>query len=311
MLPARLAVISKNNPKKPYYNPSLCWHNGKLMISIRSSTWTRDEHGYKATILDSLHTDVILGEVDPTTLEVSKLQTLKYVNPHPFVKNIGLEDARLFVRDNEIHVVGTCMSKEDRCGETVHIAHGIIRGKELVFKGLLTKPHPERIEKNWAPPEKPNDKFDFIYSPTQTIKDGVLSGEPEYHGRVHGGSQVVEWEGGYLSFVHKIHKLQHTWDGFFQYINYAMKYDENGIATHISQGFLLFADNNIEFVSGLVKMPSGKLLISLGVGDRYSALAEIDPDDLHFTEFDHKQEPIRIYLQTAEGTVSRLGEGTL
>jgi len=187
------------------------------------------------------------------------------------------------------------MSKDDRRGESVHIAHGIIEGDQLIFKELLTKPHPERIEKNWTPPELPTDKFDFIYSATQTIKDGVLSGEPEYHGRVHGGSQAIKWEGGYLSFIHKIHKLSHTWDGFFQYVNYAMKYDANGIATEISQGFLLFGDNQVEFISGLV-MNDDKFLVSLGVGDSKAVLATIEPSDLVFEPFDYKQEPIRIYF---------------
>lgn len=243
----------------------------------------------------------MLGEVDPDTLKMSKLQKLEYINPHPFVENIGLEDSRIYIRNNEIHVVGTCMSKEDRRGETVHIAHGIIKGDKLIFEGLLTKPFAGKVEKNWCPPEIHTDKFDFVYSPTQTIKEGVLSGEIDYSGRIHGGSQLIPWESGWLSFVHRIHRFQHAWGGVFQYVNYAMKYDEKGIATEISQGFLLFGDNNIEFISGLVKTHDDKLLASLGVGDRYCALATIDPRNLRFHEFDPTQEPIRMYLDTPVG----------
>lgn len=298
MLPAKKVIITDNNPKKPYYNPSICWYKNKLIIAIRSSTWTRDEHGAIAQILGELHTDVILGEVDPKTLKVKNLHKLEYAGDvHPYVQQIGLEDARLFVRDGELHAIGVCMNRKDLQGSTVHIAHGIIEGDKLVFKELLVKPHPERIEKNWTPPELPNDIFDYIYSPTQTIKDGVLSGEPEYHGRVHGGSQAIEWEGGWISFVHKIHKLRHDWNGFHQYINYAMKYDANGIATEISQGFLLFGDNQVEFISGMV-INNDKFLVSLGLGDSKAVLAEIDPKDLHFEPFDYKIEPIRIYFNS-------------
>lgn len=296
ILPARTIVVPDNNPKKPYYNPSICWYRGKLIIVIRSSTWTRDEHGSIAQVLGKLHTDIIMGEVNPKTLKVTGLHKLEYAGRvHPFIQNIGMEDARIFVRDNKLHAIGVCMAKDDRRGESVHIAHGIIEGDKLVFQELLTKPHPERIEKNWTVPEEPTDKFDYIYSATQTLKNGVLTGTPEYHGRVHGGSQAIKWEDGYLSFVHKIHKLRHDWNGFHQYVSYAMKYDGNGIATHISQGFLLFGNNQVEFISGLV-MNNDKFLVSLGVGDTYCALATIDPAVLRFQTFDPQAEPIRIYL---------------
>jgi len=303
ILPAKTVILPDNNPKKPYYNPSICWYKDKLVIAIRSSTWTRDEHGSKARILGKLHTDIIFGEIDPKTLKVKGLRKLEYAGKvHPFVQNIGLEDARLYVRDGEIHAMGVCMSKDDRRGESVHIAHGIIKNDRLFFQELLTKPHPERIEKNWTPPETPTNKFDYIYSPTQTIKNGVLAGGPEYHGRVHGGSQTIAWEGGWLSFVHRIHKLRHDWDGFHQYVNYAMKYDKNGTATEISQGFLLFGDNQVEFISGLV-MNNDKFLVSLGVGDSKAVLATIDPKVLQFQPFDHKIEPIRIYFNNPQATV--------
>jgi predicted GH43/DUF377 family glycosyl hydrolase len=292
-------ILPDNNPKKPYYNPSICWYKGKLMISIRSSTWTRDENGNKAAILGALHTDVMLGELDPKTLKVKNLHKLEYAGDvHPFVKDIGLEDGRLFVKDGELHAVGVCMSATDRNGESVHLAHGVIKGNQLVFKELLQKPWPDRIEKNWTPPEEPTEAFDYIlFSPTQTIKDGVLTGEPEYHGRIHGGSQAIKWEGGYLSFVHRIHRFSHDWQGLFQYVNYAMKYDKNGIATEISQGFMLFGDNQVEFISGLV-LNDDKFLVSLGVGDKMSVIATIDPKELIFEHFDINSEPIRMYLKT-------------
>lgn len=296
ILPAKTVILPDNNPKKPYYNPSICWHKNKLMIAIRSSTWTRDPHGSRAQILGKLHTDIIFGELDLKTLKAKGLRKLQYAGDvHPFVRDIGLEDARLFVREDKIHAIGVCMNGTDRRGQTVHIAHGIIEDDQLIFQELLTKPYPERMEKNWTVPELPTPRFDFIYSPTQTIKNGILSGEPEYHGRTHGGSQAIKWGDGYLSFVHRIHRLHHEWNGFDQYVNYAMKYDKNGIATEISQGFLLFGNNQVEFISGLV-MLGNKFLVSLGVGDRYCALAIIDPKDLQFEYFNPVQEPIRIYF---------------
>lgn len=301
ILPAEKVILPQNDVKKPYYNPSLVRYKGKLLISIRSSTWTREPNGGFAVTLGKLHTDIILGEVNPVTLEVSKLHKLKYTgNVHPFVQNIGLEDARLFVRGSKLYAIGVCMSKEDRRGESVHIAKGEIKGNELVFESLLTKPYPDKVEKNWTPPSIATDKFDYIYSPTQTLKDGVLTGE-NYGGLTHGGSQAIPWEGGWLSFVHKVHRVERPYNGFHQYVNYVMKYDENGIGTDMSQGFLLFDDNRIEFVAGLVETEDGKLLISMGVGDTYCVLAKIDPKDLHFEPFDPKTEPIRVMLVPSTG----------
>ena len=244
-----------------------------------------------------LHTDVMLGEVDERTLTVKNLIKLEYGgNVHPFIENIGLEDARLFVRDDKLYATGVCMSKEDRRGESVHIAVGEIKGKELLFGELIEKPHPERIEKNWTVPEIATPYFDFIYSPTQVLRDGKLIGETDYSGLLHGGSQAIEWEDGWLSFQHRVFRSNAVIDGVVrQYISYAVKYNKEGFATEISQGFVLFADNAVEFISGLV-LSNDKFLVSLGIGDAYSALAIIDPSDLVFKEFGgYDPEPIRIY----------------
>jgi len=300
ILPAKKIILPQNDPLKPYYNPSLARYRDKLLISIRSSTWTLGEHGNGQEIIGGkLHTDILLGEVDEKNLTVSNLVKLKYAgNVHEYIQNIGLEDVRLFVRNATLYAMGVCMSKEDRQGESVHIAQGKITDNELIFGELVPKPHPERIEKNWTVPEVANKFFDYIYSPTQILKDNKLLGDHEYHGLLHGGSQAIKWEDGWLSFQHKVHRA-HMVDtrSFRQYCSYAVKYDKYGFATHISQGFLLFGDNHVEFIAGLV-LNQGKFLVSLGIGDAQSALALIDPADLVFHEYKWNEEPIRAVLAT-------------
>jgi hypothetical protein len=242
----------------------------------------------------------LLGEVDEKTLTVKNLKKLAYSgNIHEYVLNIGLEDARLFVRDDKLYAMGVCMSKEDRRGESVHIAQGEIKDGELLFGELVAKPHPERVEKNWTVSEVPSPNFDYIYSPTQVLKDGLLLGEPEYHGLLHGGSQAIKWEDGWLSFQHKVYRSNTVVPrAVRQYVSYAVKYNAEGFATEISQGFLLLATNAVEFISGLV-LSQGKFLVSLGIGDAECALALIDPADLKFKPFDIKDEAIRIYFNPA------------
>lgn len=299
ILPARIVVVPQNDPKKPYYNPSLVRYKGKLLISIRSSTWTLGPGGrYTSLTQDKLHTDVLLGEVDEDTLEVKNLRKLAYKGEtNDYIENTGLEDARLFVRDGKLLAIGCCMSDTNRVAETVFMAIGEVKGDELWIQGILPKPYPDRIEKNWTPTEIATDKFDYIYSPTQTIKDNVLQGEIEYHGLLHGGSVAMPWEDGYLTFQHKVHRAQLPGTtGLRQYCNYAIKHNADGIATEISQGFLFFADNCVEFISGAVKTFNDQILVGMGYGDAHAVLAVINPDDLHFEPYDPRSEPIRAYL---------------
>jgi predicted GH43/DUF377 family glycosyl hydrolase len=298
VLPSEKVILPDNDPLKPYYNPSLVRYKGKLLISIRSSTWTLGPQGGGQLIIGGkLHSDILIGEVNEKNLSVTNITKLKYAGEvHPYVENIGLEDARLFVRDGKLYAVGVCMDKYQRSGANVHIALGEIRGDELFFTGLVKKPHPERTEKNWTVPEIATDVFDYIYSPTQVLKDGKLLGEVEYHGLLHGGSQAILWEDGWLSFQHRVFRSNVVVPKTVrQYVNYAVKYNKEGFATEISQGFILFGTNAVEFISGLVKS-NDKLLVSLGIGDAESALALIDPTDLKFEHFELREEPIRIYF---------------
>jgi len=298
ILPSKNLILPDNDPLKPYYNPSLVRYRGKLLISIRSSTWTLGPQGGGQLVIGGkLHTDVLIGEVDEKTLKVSNITKLKYAGEvHPYIENIGLEDARLFVRDDKLYAIGVCMDKYERNGANVHIALGEVRGNDLFFTELVKKPFPERTEKNWTVPEVATDAFDYIYSPTQVLKDGKLLGEPEYHGLLHGGSQAIEWEDGWLSFQHRVFRSNVVVPKTVrQYVSYAVKYNKEGFATEISQGFILFATNAVEFISGLVASQD-KLLVSVGIGDAESALALIDPADLRFEPFELREEPIRIYF---------------
>ena len=305
ILPSKKVILPDNNPLKPYYNPSLVRYRGKLLMSIRSSTWTLGPQGGGQLVIGGkLHTDVLIGEVNEKTLSVSNITKLKYAGKvHPYIENIGLEDARLFVRDDKLYAIGVCMDKYQRYGANVHIALGEIRGNELFFTELVKKPYPERTEKNWTVPDVATDAFDFIYSPTQVLKDGKLLGDTEYHGILHGGSQAIKWEDGWLSFQHRVFRSNVVVPKTArQYVSYAIKYDKNGFATDISQGFILFSINAVEFISGLV-LNDDKLLVSLGIGDAECGLALIDPKDLKFKPFEIKDEPIRIYFNQASSEV--------
>jgi hypothetical protein len=151
-------------------------------------------------------------------------------------------------------------------------------------------------------PEVATDAFDYIYSPTQVLKDGKLLGSEEYHGFLHGGSQAIKWGDGWLSFQHRVFRSNVVVPKTVrQYVSYAVRYNSGGFATEISQGFILLGTNAVEFISGLVES-DGKLLVSLGVGDAEAALAVIDPADLRFEPFKAGEEPIRIYFDKAQAT---------
>lgn len=307
-LPAEKVIIPQNDPEKPYYNPSLVRYRGKLLMSIRSSTWTLGKGGMGMRIIGGrLHTDILLAEVNEKNLTISNIKKIPYAGDlHPYIAETGLEDVRLYVRDDKLYGIGVCMTQEGRNAKTVHMGRGEIKNGKFFFEEVIPKPNPDKVEKNWTIPTEPTDKFDYIYSPTQIVKDDEVIGEKDYRGLLHGGTQAIPFEDGWLSFMHKVHKTHFSnMQGFRQYTSNAIKFNEDGFATHISQGFILMGDNQVEFISGLVLDDDGRFLVSVGVGDAYCVLARIDPSDLKFEEFNPNQEPIRAYMP--EGVSAEFG----
>lgn len=271
-----------------YFNPSLAWAGDNLKISIRSCNF-KVERGGEWSLRDGgaySKTDVLYGDVAPDTLEVTSLKKLRLSKDSPTrTKVSGLEDVRLFYRQDGMHAIGF---ESDRLTRSLHnksatLAEYLIYQGELKYLRTLKKPDDKVVEKNWSPPDHVAKEFEFTYSPTQVWKSGDVKGKP-YTGKIHGGTQLLRQEDGtYLSLVHdKITDpyLNRTkiYDKYV-YRTYLARHDKYGFITELSQPFRFGTHENIEFASGMVEYDE-YFLISLGIRDCKFAIARIKKEKL-------------------------------
>lgn len=279
-----------------YFNPSIAWHDGKVKIAIRSCNFAVEKHG-KWYLRDGSaysKTDVIYGDLDPDTLEVSYLDKLLLSKDTPLVTKIaGLEDVRLFSRKDGMHAIGF---ESDRVTRTLHnssasMAEYLIKPKsrELQYLRTLPKPEKEGVEKNWSPTDVPAKEFEFTYSPDQVYQKGEVIGR-KYNGIIHGGSQLLKQKDGtYLSIVHdKVVNPMLNRPGVYDkyvYRHYLARHDKNGMITDLSKSFSFGTNENIEFAGGMVEH-KGDMIISIGIRDCKYALVRIAKEKL-LTLFDN------------------------
>lgn len=277
-----------------WFNPSIAWHdgviadnewkkNGQLMIAIRSCNFAVERKG-KWYLRDGSaysKTDVIYGDLDPYTLQVSNLKKLKLSEDSPTCTKVaGLEDVRLFSRKDGMHAIGF---ESDRLTRSLHnnsasLAEYLIRGNELQYIRTLQKPKKEGVEKNWSPTNAPSKNFDFTYSDSQVWKDGEVIGTPTKT-NIHGGSQLLKQKDGtYLSIVHdkvldRLHNRPGVYDKFV-YRHYLARHGKDGIITHLTKPFTFGTHENIEFAAGMVEH-EGHFLISFGIRDCKYGIARV------------------------------------
>lgn len=291
-LGAELRIYGEiDDPGMRHFNPSIAWEGNKLKIAIRSCNFAVKKFGewYLRDGSAYSKTDVLYGDLDPDTLQVSNLTKLALDEHAPAITHLaGLEDARLFMRADGMHAIGfEC----DRLTRSLHnastaLAEYRIEGNELAYIRTLKKPEREVVEKNWSPADQPSELFDFTYSDTQVYKDGKLIGKPT-NTNIHGGTQLLKQKDGvyYLSIVHdKVvdprfgRMVQGVYDKYI-YRHYLAKHNEQGIITEITEPFTFGTHENIEFAAGMVEY-NGDFLISFGIKDCKYAIARISREKL-------------------------------
>ena len=198
----------------------------------------------------------------------------------------GVEDAKLFWRDNKWHFTGVIM---ERNIPTARMGHFTLDPKTStaklikIYKGM----NPKKPEKNWMAPTEPSKHFDFIHGSTSVVK-----GEHVIHSLsdnikiapLRGNTNLLTLDDGtYLAVVHILYSRKtRTWDGrmfgmrdglYKDYTHLFARYDERGQLIALGEEFK-FIEPGIEFAAGMVEM-GDDLVITFGKDDVSSHYARI------------------------------------
>lgn len=271
-----------------HYNPGLCRDpNDTTWISIRSCIHNPDRwEGYEHPnhYQNYLH----VGIIDTKKFEISDLKLIEpEENYHGF--QWGVEDIRLFWREDGLHGIGVMIPIEG--GQyKIRQAEILIDHKAGTYKLLKDWGRPfGHVEKNWSPPQEPTEAFDFVYSPTQIVKNGEVFGEPNDL-FIHNGTPLVPYEDGYISIGHSVIAI----NGERTYGQIALKFDAAGKLVehsqffHFNVGWREGLKETIEFASGLL-WSEGKegeeLIIGLGVKDELAGICKVPLTKFRFEPY--------------------------
>lgn len=280
-----------------HHNPSIARDKtGKIWVS------TRHHEEYPAVRYANISAPyshptswLMLGILDEKTLKVSGVKRIKPAKGSPvYILEKEIEDVRIFWRKDGLHGIGAAINAHSFPGETrVYEIEILIDYKKGTYKLIkdygYIKGH---MEKNWTPPSKFAQKFDYIYSPTEVVLENKVYGS-EYSGNTHGGSQALPYKDGWIRIAHQVVNMPgvtHRW-----YASVAELINNSGYVTHNSQFFDFCTGwrpqirESVEFVSGMVwsKGKEGKeLLVSYGLRDETCAFVRVPIDLFKWEPFD-------------------------
>jgi len=278
----------KTRPGWRPYNPSVAWHKGRLYCSVRYSFFAFPGIDITGQVLVSSNyygrSETILAELDPDTLQVKSWQILEYRH-WSGSRNSGLEDIRIWSDGDHLYGIGVFLHLDESNHSQAIIRIDPAKGT-ATLETVIPSP---RVEKNWLPIE---GRDLFAYSPTQLVdRAGNVTGEP-YAGKIHGGTQLLEFDDGYLSLVHYFTNRRYRNPGLRgrrvgrHYVHYWAKWDHEKI-THLSRPFVFNPTAGIEFASGLTRW-NDKLLVSWGWGDYDLTCTTVDPTTIQLEPFDRE-----------------------
>lgn len=252
---------------------------GNTWISIRScaitpysETWNGFSHPNHYQ--NYLH----VGILKENSLEIEGLKLVEPEEEYPGFQ-WGIEDVRLFWREDGLHGIGVSIPIDE--GQyKIRQVEILIDYEAGTYK--LIKDHGRpfgHMEKNWSPSEVENPNFDFIYSPTQIVKDGEVIGE-DNDLFIHNGSPLIHFEDGYISVAHAVVAIH----GERTYASIALKFDESGKLIEHSQffhfncGWREGLKETVEFVSSALWVDGKEgeeIMVGMGVKDEVIGVALI------------------------------------
>jgi hypothetical protein len=248
---------------------------------LRSGNYIISENGaYSVTVESTIRSEIYIAGFDTETFKLTDLRRLDVSKLADGGLRRGLEDPKLFYRDNAWHF--TCVTLEK--GHTPRARMAICRLDNDLMEIESFEKFPgidaNRPEKNWMLPDEPNPNFDWIYAPNSIIKDGVLTvymKDTDWTASLRGNTNLFDLgDGTYLAVVHRLltRTIMNNTHRFYEH--HFAQYDNKGMIIALSNPFK-FEIDGVEFAAGLTTFED-KFMISYGSRDASSHVALIKKD---------------------------------
>lgn len=280
-------LVDPTNKNWGATNPSIGYHPRKgFVVAIRSSNYVIMGNGaYTVTEGSTIKSHVWFAELD-TEMKVKNLRQID-VSDTGFKIERGLEDPKLFYRDGAWHFTCVMMEPGHTPAARMAVAKLDPKCRKVISLDKFSGIDSARPEKNWMLPYEPNENFDFIYGPNQTIKDNKLTTwmtDNKDVSMLRGSSNLHLLEDGtYLGVMHRTFVKNTTnWvPNTFgtttlhlrSYAHYFVHFDKNGMIRAMSRGFIFYKPG-VEFAAGLA-VKGKNALVSFGREDVSSHIAEL------------------------------------
>lgn len=245
---------------------------------LRSGNYVITESGaYEVTQEATIKSRIYVGKFDVKTMKFKDLRKLDVSKILNGTIKRGLEDPKLFYRDNAWHF--TCVTMEK--SHTPRARMAVCRLNDDLTEIVSFKKFPgvdyHRPEKNWMLPDDPNPNFDWVYGSNATVKDDVLTVhlvDNELIGALRGNTNLYALgDGTYLAVVHKLSTRLILNNTHRFYDHYFAQYDNTGRLIALSNPFK-FEIDGVEFAAGLTTCGED-FLISYGSKDVSSHVATL------------------------------------
>ena len=279
-------------------NPSLIPHpNGTFYLNLRIVNWSVNPVGFNQYTSshpkNKFKTKNILGIINEEGNYVQKPQLVSKIIP--FIGKVrshhidGFEDCRLFASSQEedtLHFITNC-TKNNPKGD-MRLSVGTIalsKDSSPKYTSLIpiTGYGDDITQKNWLLYDKEGTKAQAIYgyNPFTIIEidleTGIATPISQAHfpirsGEFRGSAGPVPFEDGYLLVIHQVYYKAH---GGRRYLHRFIKLDSAFLPTKISMAWYLQSDN-IEYVSTMQALSSGKILIGYGLCDKCACITCVE-----------------------------------
>lgn len=272
------------------FNPTLAIYGGDLLALVRSANYKIVEGRYEMPAADGgcIRTENVLVRLRPDLTVASARVVTGPDYPRTGYPVTGLEDCRLRYTKTGIGVSATVRDASPFDGRC-RIATADLDLRTATFSGLrvLDGINVQEHEKNWMPfvgrngwlyaanhnghvvTVDPNGSIPGAWQVSQRRQSPALSK------RFRGGSQLIEFDGGWLGLVHEVAGL----DNRRVYEHRFVWLDADLELRRLSPVFAFREPQAIEFAAGLA-INSHRIVASYGVRDAEAWLTAIDADDL-------------------------------